>query len=240
MSRSARRSARSTCARSRTRSGDSLPGPDLRQDLPAHLRRGRGRRPAPAGRGVPHQARAERGGRPAAAGAVRRGAAGAAATAPLARRRAARARRRGRRRSWSPSSRSCWCSACSAAGTTSRRSDKAADTSTQTTAKTTPKAKPTPKPAPPAGVTVAHRAAAPTYACMDTGEGTDRVRGHAGGGADLQEREGAAGEPRQARPSSLTRERQDGEDPPEPGAARATSSRRPATKELTEGSRPCA
>jgi len=57
-------------------------------------------------------------------------------------------------------------------------SDRAATEDTQTETQPRPRPKPRPKPAPPPppkGVTVRVAPAAPTYACMDSGEGTDIV-----------------------------------------------------------------
>ena len=111
---------------------------------------------------------------------------------------------------------------------------------TQATATTPARAKPKPKPKPkPAGVTVRIAPDGPTYACLDTGDGTDRLF------------EGTLDEPRtfrNAKELRLNLGRRSGEikangktvtvEPsPEPYGLRVT---RAGAKEITEGTRPCA
>ena len=79
--RGAHQDPREVPACARERGVGPAAGPDLRQDLPAHLRRGGGRGPAPAGRGVPHPARG-RGAAGPAADRRRDRAAGARPAAP--------------------------------------------------------------------------------------------------------------------------------------------------------------
>ena len=239
MSRSARRSVRSTCARSRTRSGACCPGPTFVKTflrtyaevvgVDPHLlveeyrtQHEADEPPGPAAdSGAPARAA------PAPPAARRRS--GPPGRLPVigalvggrrrlpARPRSGRRRRRRRR----------------------RRRHEAARTQATETAPARAKPKPKPKPAP-TGVTVRIAPDGPTYACLDTGDGTDRLF------------EGTLEEARTFSNAKELRvnlgrrrrvdqgQRQGREDHAEPGAAGPARSRARGAKEITEGPRPCA